>query len=370
MLKEQSRVGVISAGALGSTFADIVADLDCETTLFFNNPDGLREFERTRISRRLPTKKLSKKIRGTSNLQEVANNKDIIFISVPSRVIPVTLDRMFGGEEPLVDSETVVVLGTKGLVEGVNSTISTYILDKYPNPDLVDRIAVWSGPNKVEELIRRQGVTGTVIAAYNSYLAEQLQHQFSTPYLRIYTSDDPVGVEAGGALKNVFAFGMGIARGLGAPGNTEALFYTRALEEMGRLAMALGAADKETIYKLSGNGDLYRSCIKKGTRNSRAGIAFAKGKSLEQLLSSGEEIESLHTIKRVYYFALERGIDVPITTVLYRALYEGLDIREGIQQLTGRKLTKEDTRFNPRNLALGLTKRGWYRVRGILAPLI
>lgn len=369
MFKEQLKVGVVSAGALGSAFSHIsAADLGYDTTLYFHNPDSLKEFEKTRISRRLPGEQLSNKIKGTSHIEEAVVGKDIVFLAVPSRVIHITIDQMLGGRNPLVEYNTVIVIGTKGLIEGSNSTISTFILEKYPHPDLVDRIAVISGPNKAEELARRQ-LTGTVIAAYNPFLADQLQQQLSTPYLRIYTSDDPVGVEAGGALKNNFAFGIGISRGFGVAANTEALYYTRAFAEMKRLGMALGAANEDTFNGLAGNGDLYLSCIGEGTRNSRAGIEFAKGKTLAQLLASDKEIESLHTIKRAYLFALERGIDAPITTALYRVLYERLDIREGIQQLIGRKLTKEDIRFNPRTLVGGLSKRAWYRLRGILSTL-
>ncbi len=360
-------VGVVSAGALGSAVADISAGLGHDTTAFFPDPDALREFQRTRVSKRLGGIKLSKDIRATDNLEEAVAGKDIVIVAVPSRVVHLVLEQMLGGERPLLSSNSNLVIGTKGLIKEVNSTISTFILKRYPSPDLVDRIAIWSGPNKAEELVKRK-VTGTVIAAYNPFLIEQLQRSFSASFLRIYASDDPVGVEACGALKNVYAFGIGVARGLGVAGNSEALFYTRALAEMSRLVIAMGAASEETVRGLAGTGDLYLSCIQEGTRNRRAGEEFAKGKTIEQI-SRDKEIEAFSTIPGAYAFARERRIDAPIVSELFNLL-RGKDVKECIRQLMDRKLTKEDIRFNPRTAVGSLSTRVWYKLRGAFASLI
>lgn len=335
------KVGVISAGAFGSAFAKISAELGYQTTLYFNNQDQLNEFRSTRISNRLPGIRLPESIIATRFMAEATSGQDVVFVAVPSATMTEVFDRM----NPLIGDRTMLVIGTKGLVEGTkgtNSTISSFILGK--QPDLVDQVAVMSGPNKARELALGRE-TGTVMASYNPDRAASLQRWFSTPYFRIYTDDDVVGVEAGGALKNIFAFGIGIAQGLAVAGDTEALYFTRALEEMKRLGMALGAGSEATFDGLSGLGDLYLSCIGDGTRNSRAGRDFARGKTVEQIRSSGVLIESLDTVRRVYSFVLERGIDAPIVTGLYRGLYEGLSIQDGIQQLMGRKLTREHSRL-------------------------
>lgn len=356
------KVGVAPAGALGSVFAKISAEHGYETTLYHHHPDSLNEFRKTRISRRLPGIKLPETVKATSDIVEAVKNKDVVFVAVPSR----TIEEVFGRINSFIGDRTMLVIGTKGLVEETNSTISSFILGK--QPDLVDQIAVMSGPNKALELANRSE-TGTVIASYNPDVADRFQRLFSTPYFRIYTAEDVVGVEAGGALKNIFAFSDGIAKALGAAGNSEALYITRALAEMKRLGMALGAEYESTFDGLSGLGDLYVSCVGEGTRNRRAGEDYARGKTVEQLRASGELIESLDTIRRAYAFALEKGIDAPIATGLYRVLYEGLDIQEGIQQLMSRRLTREYTKFDPRLLVGRLGMRAWHRLRGTLSSL-
>lgn len=327
------KVGVVPAGELGSVFAKISAEQGYNTTLYFHDPAAKQDFWRTKVSRKLSGIELPGRIKVTSDITEAVKDQDVIFLAVPSA----TIEDVFYKINSHIKDKTMLVIGTKGLTEQ-NFPISSFMLTR--RPDLVNQLVVMSGPNKAIELAKEK-VTGTVVASYNPDLAVRFQNLFSTPYLRIYTSEDVVGVEAGGALKNIFAFGIGIAQGLAVAGDTEALYFTRALEEMKRLGMALGAGSEATFDGLSGLGDLYLSCIGDGTRNSRAGRDFARGKTVEELRSSGVLIESLDTVKRVYSFVLERGIDAPIVTGLYRGLYEGLSIQEGIQQLMGRKLTKE-----------------------------
>lgn len=356
-MSAEINVGVIPAGALGSTFAKISAEQGYKTTLYHHNSDSLDGFRRTRISKRLPGIELPKNVEATADIIKAVEDKDIVFVAVPSATIESVFDRI----NPHIGNRTMLVIGTKGLAGEINSTISSFILGK--QPDLVDQLAVMSGPNKALELANKRE-TGTVIAAYNPVVVVRFQRLFSTPYLRIYTAEDVIGVEAGGALKNIFAFGVGIAKALDVASDTEALYFTRALEEMKRLGMALGAESEATFDGLSGLGDLYLSCIGEGTRNTKAGYNFAKGKTVEQLRASGELMESLDTVKRAYVFAMERGIDAPIVTGLYKVLYEELSIQEGIQQLMGRKLTREHGRFDP-GLWIGrLGKRAWHRLRG------
>lgn len=363
MSVEEVKVGVIPAGALGSVFAKISAERGYQTTLYHHNPGSLDEFRRTRISGRLPGIKLPETIHGTSDIDEAVKDKDVVFIAVPSG----TIEEVLGKIASLMgyNTATAIVFGTKGLVKATNSTISRYVQDRIPG--YLDQIAVMSGPNKALELAN-QRETGTVIASYNPDIADRFQRWFSTSYFRIYTEEDVVGVEAGGALKNIFAFGDGIAKALGVAGNSEALYIARVLPEMKRLGIGLGADSESTFDGLSGLGDLYVSCVGEGTRNRRAGEAFVRGKSVEQLQSSGELIEGLETIRRAYALALEKSIDAPITTGLYRALYEDLNIQEGIQQLMGRRLTKEQTRFDPRLLVGRLSRRAWSKIRGF-SPL-
>ncbi|MBI2040023.1 NAD(P)-dependent glycerol-3-phosphate dehydrogenase [Candidatus Microgenomates bacterium] len=357
LVESKVKVGVVPSGSLGSVFAKISAEQGHQTTLYHHNPDTLDEFKRSRISKRLPNIVLPESIKITSDIIDTVADKDVVFVAVPSEAIEEIFERI----DPSVGGRTALVIGTKGLVGETNSTVSSFILGKQPG--YVDQIAVMSGPNKALELAAKRE-TGTVIASYNPDIAERFQRWFSTPYFRIYTADDIIGVEAGGALKNIFAFGVGIAKALDAAGNSEALYITRALAEMKRLGMALGAKSETTFDGLSGMGDLYLSCVGEGTRNSRAGEEFAKGKSVEQLLASGELIEGLYTIKRAYALALEKGIDAPFTIGLYRVLYEGLDIQEGIQQLMGRRLTREYSGFDPRRLVGQLGMRFWHRLRG------
>lgn len=251
-----------------------------------------------------------------------------------------------------------ILIGTKGLEKGTNFTMSKIVLDEAP--DLIDNLAVMSGPNLAREMALHKQ-TGTVFASYNEATAKRLQALFSTYYFKVFREEDVIGVEAGGALKNIMAFGAGIGTVVGMSQNSGAFYMTRALAEMTRLGMLLGAEREMTFMGLSGIGDLYVSCVGEGGRNKKAGMAFARGE-LANFLSSGILVESLFTVRAAVALVREHGEEAPITEAINGVLYEGLSIRQGIRQLLDRQPAKEfngisNLRFQAGRLLMRLLHR-------------
>lgn len=358
---ERVKVGVIPAGAMGLAFAQLASERGHLVTVYFHHFESLDRFERTRKSERLKGKRFAEDICGTNDIREAVEGMDVVFMAPPSA----KFEEVFEAVEPFFEDGQDIGIGSKGLIRGTNSTISQYILGR--KPKMVDNLVVMHGPTLAREMVAHKE-TGIVFASYNEETAERLQALFYTDKFRVYTNADVVGVESGGALKNIMAFGAGAGAAMRISQNTMALYLTRSLAEMIRLGMALGAQDERTFSGLSGFGDLIVSSMGKGSRNKQAGRAFALGQSAESLLSSGTLVEGLHTVKVAAALANERGIDAPITKAIERALRGELKIHEGIQYLMSREPTKEynglrSLRFNLDRLRMTF----WHRARATLS---
>lgn len=360
---EHVRVGVIPAGALGSAFAKLAAERGYEVTIYFHHPESLQEFERKHKSPRLKGIPLLGNVHGTCNIREVVEGSNVIFFAPPSEKVPEVFEKV----EPILEDQ-YFISGSKGLIQGKNSnvlTMSQYILEKKPR--LVDQLVVMSGPNLAREMALHKE-TGTLFVSYNTDTAKRLQSLFYTDSFRIYTEEDVVGAEAGGSLKNIIAFGAGAGAAFRVSQNTQALYITRGLAEITRLGMALGAKDERTFSGLSGLGDIVVSSVGKGSRNKRAGKAFALGQSAETLSSSGILVEALHTVKIAATFARKHGVDAPITELIDRALRGEIKASECIRYLMSRQPTRE---FNGvRSLRFAAEQLGmiaFYRARGVLS---
>ncbi len=331
------KVGVVPAGALGSAFAKIAADMGHQVTLYFNRPESLETFKATHRSDRLEGIDLPRSIHGTCDIQEVVKGARVLFLAPPS----VRFREVFQNLKTSLRGDCDVLIGTKGLEEGTNLTMSQIVLQERPNH--IDHVAVMSGPNIANQMALRKE-TGTVIASYQAGTAKRLQALFNTNYFRVYTEEDVIALETAGALKNIMAFGVGIVNVLDVSQNTKALYFARALAEMAMIGKVLGAQDERPFMGLSGAGDFFLSCIGQGTRNTRAGEAFARGRSLKELETSKDLVESLYTVKVAADIVRKHNLNAPITLAINGMVHEGWDKSVCIQQLMDRKPEKEQLR--------------------------
>lgn len=330
---ERKTIGVGPPGEWGSAFARVVAENGHEVRLLMRTPQDVLDFQRTHKTKRLEGIVQPDSVKAYSDREEFARGLNALAIAVPSRSF-----RPFYKEiSPYLDSQIDIISLTKGLEAGTNFRMTEILLEE--SPTRIDKIAVLSGPNSAKEVAQAEVIAGTVVAAYNHDTATRIQGWLNSPRFRVYTSEDVKGVEYYAVLKNIMALGAGIGDELKVAQSTKALYLTRALEEMYRFAMALGAQEA-TFRSLAAVGDVALSFYGGVTRNYRAGVKKAQGQSTEKILEE-ELAEGIYALKSAVDLAKKNKIDVPLTLALYGVFFERLDINEGISQLMGRQPKKE-----------------------------
>ncbi len=263
----------------------------------------------------------------TSDLAAAADGAAVLVISIPTAFLR---DALVLHRELLVGPRTLVSV-IKGIENKTFCRPSEIMTDVLEN----DRVVVLAGPSHAEEIGRRLPAS-LVAAATHPRDAVLVQELFTTDRFRVYTNDDPVGVELGGALKNVLAIAVGICDGLGLGDNAKAALMTRGLVEMRRFGTALGAAP-ETLFGLAGIGDLITTCVSGFSRNRHVGEELGKGKTLQQITDSMSAVaEGVKTTKSVFHLAGQHGIDMPITREVFAVLFEGRDARQATDALMSR----------------------------------
>jgi glycerol-3-phosphate dehydrogenase (NAD(P)+) len=291
--------------------------------------------EEGRNPRYLSTLKLPEKVKVTSQIDEALAGAEIVVLAVPShamRQITKTIN-------PLIKQKVVVLSLAKGIEEGTFCRMSE-VVEEELRSRIKTKIAVLSGPNHAEE-VAQNIPTATVVACGDIKIAQFLQRIFMTSWFRVYTNDDVIGVELGGATKNVIAIAAGISDGLGFGDNTKASLMTRGLAEMIRLGLVMGAR-RETFAGLSGVGDLIATCTSRHSRNRAVGERLGKGESLAKILKEMRMVaEGVRTTKAVYQMALRHGIEMPITESVYQVLYENKNPRDCVEDLMKRGATSE-----------------------------
>ncbi|MDR3288880.1 MAG: NAD(P)H-dependent glycerol-3-phosphate dehydrogenase [Peptococcaceae bacterium] len=325
-----ARVAVYGAGSWGTALAIIAAGAGHETALIGRDPREMaRMKERRENVKYLPGVCLPTAIEPTVDLSYL--QAPLVILSVPSHQIREAVKKA----GPYLQRGGTLVNTAKGLEEHTHQRLSQILASELPE----QRIAVLSGPSHAEE-VGRNMPTAVVVAA-DSDIAGQVQEMLMTPVFRIYTNRDMVGVELGGALKNVVALCTGMAEGLGFGDNTKAALMTRGLAEIARLGVDMGG-DPLTFAGLAGVGDLIVTCTSKHSRNSRAGIALGQGKPLSQVLDEvGMVVEGVRTTRAAFELARLRHISMPIVEEAYKILYEQADPRAAVTQLMQRDKKRE-----------------------------
>ncbi|UCG14917.1 MAG: NAD(P)-dependent glycerol-3-phosphate dehydrogenase [Deltaproteobacteria bacterium] len=335
-------VGVIGGGSWGTALANLLAAKSVPVSLWVFETDLCQEMQKTREnSLYLPGVQLSPLLHPDSNLEAVMAGKRILLMAVPSHVHRrVALQMLEFLEGPII-----LVSATKGIENESLKTMSGIWNELMP-ASMDWEYGVLSGPSFASEVIKR--VPTAVTAASDSReVAREIQTLFSTEYFRVYTSNDVIGVEMGGALKNIVALAAGIIDGLGLGHNTRAALITRGLAEMSRLGTSMGA-NPLTFLGLAGVGDLVLTCTGDLSRNRTVGYQLGQGKKLTDILGEMKMVaEGVKTTRSVYHLALQRGVEMPICEQMHRILYEDLSPEYAVAELMQRELKHELDTFLP-----------------------
>ncbi|WP_407311025.1 NAD(P)H-dependent glycerol-3-phosphate dehydrogenase [Desulfosporosinus sp. SB140] len=317
-----SKVAVYGAGSWGSALAVLLTKAGHQVALIGRQSSEMALMNKLRENvRYLPGVVLPSGLTPTTDLAEL--NADLVILSVPSHCVREAARLM----KPNLRAGGIVVNTSKGLEE-----TSHYRLSEVLREELTDQsIAVLSGPSHAEEVGR--DMPTTVVIASEVGIAEKVQDLIMTPKFRVYTNPDVIGVELGGALKNVIALCTGIAEGLGFGDNTKAALMTRGLAEIARLGVAMGGHPL-TFAGLSGVGDLIVTCTSQHSRNRRAGVALGQGKPLDAVLKEvGMVVEGVRNTRVAYQLSQEKNISMPITQQAYKVLFEGVDPKIAVTDL-------------------------------------
>ncbi|RJX23685.1 MAG: NAD(P)H-dependent glycerol-3-phosphate dehydrogenase [Dethiobacter sp.] len=329
-------IGVIGAGSWGTSLAILLGDKGFNVTLWVRREELLQKMVQAREnSDYLPGVTLLAGIKLTHNLPNAVHGKDLIVLAVPSHVVGEIVAKI----KVFIQEETVIVNTAKGLAERSLKRLSEVIMEGLW-PDIPCKVAILSGPNHAEE-VSRFIPTVTVVAANDQTVAEKVQDIFMTPYFRVYTNPDIIGVELGGALKNIIALGAGVCDGLNYGDNTKAALLTRGLVEITRLGLALGAR-QGTFSGLTGIGDLIVTCTSPHSRNRYVGMMLGKGHSLEEITASMKMVaEGIKTTRAAYELSCKYGVEMPITKEVYSILFQGREPREAVKNLMRRQKKHE-----------------------------
>ena len=330
------RVAVLGAGSWGTALALLLAGKGLEIALWDQDAELLARVRADRENRRyLPGHALPEAIVVADSVTDAVSDAEAVVLAVPSSgVRSVAVLLRDSGACP-----RLLVNAGKGLEEESGLRMSE-VLGAELQEQLARRAVALSGPNLAVELAKRIP-TATVVASQDAESAAAAQELFSACSLRVYRSTDIVGVELGGALKNIFAIGAGISDGLGYGDNTKATLVTRGLAEMTRLGLALGA-DPRTLTGLSGVGDLMATCASSLSRNWRLGNGLGRGVSVNEALAEiGQVAEGMPTCRAAHNLAQRLGVDMPITEQIYSVLFESKPPQQAVQDLMSREQKEE-----------------------------
>ncbi|NLY20275.1 MAG: NAD(P)H-dependent glycerol-3-phosphate dehydrogenase [Tissierellia bacterium] len=327
------KITVVGGGSWGTALARVLAVNGHDTTLYIRNEKQYSDLINYRINKRyLPDVELPENLKYSNDLVKSIENSNVILVAVPTNSVRETLMTL----KPYLNEEDIIINVAKGIEEGTLMRISEIVEEIIPG---IKYVAL-SGPTHAEEVIL--DYPSTIVAASESnYAAELVQHLFMNKYFRVYTNEDVVGVELGGALKNIIALAAGILEGYGYGDNTKAALMTRGIYEMSRLGTKLGAK-MDTFFGLTGMGDLIVTCTSNHSRNKQCGVLIGKGVPIEQAIEQiGMVVEGIRTTRSASELAKKLDVEMPITEVLFSVLYEDKDLTKSIEELMLRERKAE-----------------------------
>lgn len=322
-----AKISVIGSGGWGIALTILLHKNGHDLTIWSFDKKEAEELKKTRQNKtKLPNILLPEDIKVTDDLREAVDNKDILILAVPSKAIRSVSKSL----KNIIKDNQIIVNVAKGLEEDTLETMTDIIEEelKDKNP----KVAVLSGPSHAEEVGR--GIPTTcVVSAHNKELTLYLQNIFMNPSFRVYTSPDMLGVEIGGALKNVIALAAGIADGLNYGDNTKAALITRGIKEIASLGVAMGG-EQSTFYGLTGLGDLIVTCASMHSRNRRAGILLGQGKTLDEAIKEvNMVVEGVYSAKSALMAAKKYNVEIPIIEQVNAVLFENKNAAEAVNEL-------------------------------------
>ncbi|WP_128894456.1 NAD(P)H-dependent glycerol-3-phosphate dehydrogenase [Longirhabdus pacifica] len=340
-----SKVAVIVAGSWGTALASVLAENEHEVIMWSRDEQQVDEMNIHHSNEKyLPGVKLSSRITATASMEEAMLHTEAVVLASPSHAMRQVVSQM----KPYYKHGVPVIHVTKGFEPKTLLRMSEVIEDELQLQD--NDVVVLSGPSHAEEVIQKCPTT-VVVASNCKENAEKAQDLFINSHFRVYTNPDVVGVELGGALKNIIALGAGLSDGLNFGDNAKAALLTRGLAEIARLGMTMGG-DSLTFAGLSGIGDLIVTCTSKHSRNWRAGYMIGQGKPLDEVLEHmGMVVEGIKTTEATYQIASNLDIEMPITTQLFQVLFQNKAPKLAVEDLMGRGRTHENEEIVKSNLS-------------------
>ncbi len=329
-----NKIAILGAGSWGTALALLAAGNGCQTLLWGHNPEHIANLAQDRQNKRyLPDHPFPAQLAVTADLSEVAAFGDLILVCVPSHAFKNTLINL----KPYLSSEIKIAWASKGFNPDDGTLLHEAVSGIF---SMQTPAAILSGPTFAHEVAANLP-TAVTIASTHPEFAKQLSGILHGGLFRTYTSSDVIGVEVGGAVKNVLAIASGIADGLGFGANTRAALITRGLNEIIRLGVKLGGK-QETFMGLAGLGDLILTCTDNQSRNRRFGLALGAGEGRNAAIHEiGQEIEGISAAKETFLLAKKYAIEMPIAEQTYKVLYEDLAPRTAVQNLLAREQKAE-----------------------------
>lgn len=327
------KIAILGGGSWGTALAISLAKKGIDVDLWCRNAAQAEEMTQSRFNMKyLPNAELPPKVRVVTDLAEAVRDKGMLVLAVTSQSVRAVSEEI----KPLIDNKAIIANVAKGLELGSHLRLSEVTGQVLPDNPFV----ALCGPSHAEEVSIGMP-TGLVAASHNREAALAVQDMFISPTLRVYTNDDLIGVEIGGALKNIIALANGIAVGLGYGDNTQAMLLTRGLAEITRLGVALGAKEA-TFLGLTGVGDLVVTCNSEHSRNRRCGEALGRGEKLADVLANmGMVVEGVNTTKAAVELAHRMNISMPIAEEMYEVLFNNKDVLGTVDRLMCRDKKNE-----------------------------
>ena len=318
------KVGLLGGGSWGTTVASLTAK-NAETIMWARNPKTVEEINTFKTNEKyLPNAKLTKSLKASNSIKETVENADLIVMGVPAQ----SFRKVLQEAKPFIRPWVPIVSLAKGLEIGTKMRMTEIIEEEMPGHPA----GVLTGPNLAKE-IHFGKAAAAVIAMVDDTLSKRLQTIFSSGLFRVYTNNDVVGCELGGALKNIMAIASGMGDGAGAGDNTRAAVITRGLSELTRLGVAMGGK-RRTFSGLAGMGDLVATCSSSKSRNYRVGFQLGQGRKLDDIIADMNEVaEGVKSAKVVMELARDYKVDMPISQEVYKVLYDGNTVHDAFKGL-------------------------------------
>jgi len=327
-----SKITFLGGGSFGSALAVLLAEKNNIVNIYNRDKNVVNEINIKRTNEKYMNDLIiPSNVTAFNNICEAVEGADYIVLSVPSHVIRSMCKALRGK----ISKDIPIISIAKGIEEDSDKRLSVVIEEELDNP-----VVILSGPSHAEEVSAKLPTT-IVSTSKDMKYATDVQDLFMTSYFRIYTNDDIIGVEIGGAVKNIIALAAGVIDGLGYGDNTKAALLTRGMREITRVGIALGGR-AETFYGLTGMGDLIVTCTSMHSRNRRAGLLIGKGMAVEEALKEiGMVVEGVKACRAFYQLKEKIDISMPITDGLYKGLFEGKDPQIVIDELMNRDKKSE-----------------------------